>query len=231
MFDSEGWTPSDLEEERESVDEAFFRVGHAETINIETMEKGECNIVMWEAGRNALVLELKDDIHVPLIGYTWIRTGIAYPEDPGTNVRVSALGQLVAETMCEVIGYEVSSEREILVAIQNRNSFPITFGGKGGPIMRMEFNKGVCLRPRIRGCLVPENVKEVRHRRAHRESKKAIWAREARARERDRNRGDHGRGGIEMRIGEESESGMYRIGRTSAENADEYWKGKPRYRV
>ena len=169
------------------------RAGHAETINLETMEKGECNIVMWEAERNALVLELKDDIHVPLIGYTWVRTGgIAYPEDPGTSLRVSALGQLVAETMCDVIGYEVSSEREILVAIQNRNSFPITFGGRGGPIMRMEFHKGVCLRPRVRGCLVPENVKEVRHRRAHRESKKAIWAREARARERDRNRRDHG---------------------------------------
>ncbi|CAE6950280.1 RE2 [Symbiodinium natans] len=109
VFDSEGWTLSDLEEEREPVDEAFFRAGHAETINLETMEKGECNIVMWEAERNALVLELKDDIHVPLIGYTWVRTGIAYPEDPGTSVRVSALGQLVAETMCDVIGYEVPS--------------------------------------------------------------------------------------------------------------------------
>ena len=162
VFDSEGWTLSDLEEEREPVDEAFFRAGHAETINLETMEKGECNIVMWEAERNALVLELKDDIHVPLIGYTWVRTGIAYPEDPGTSVRVSALGQLVAETMCDVIGYEVSPEREILVAIQNRNSFPITFGGRGGPIMRMEFAKGVCLRPRMRGCMMPENVKEVR---------------------------------------------------------------------
>ncbi|CAE7457726.1 RE2 [Symbiodinium natans] len=192
VFDSEGWTLSDLEEEREPVDEAFFRAGHAETINLETMEKGECNIVMWEAERNALVLELKDDIHVPLIGYTWVRTGIAYPEDPGTSVRVSALGQLVAETMCDVIGYEVSPEREILVAIQNRNSFPITFGGGGGPIMRMEFAKGVCLRPRMRGCMMPENVKEVRHRRAHRESKKAIWAREARARERDRGSVDHG---------------------------------------
>ncbi|CAE6922243.1 RE2 [Symbiodinium natans] len=192
VFDSEGWTLSDLEEEREPVDEAFFRAGHAETINLETMEKGECNIVMWEAERNALVLELKDDIHVPLIGYTWVRTGIAYPEDPGTSVRVSALGQLVAETMCDVIGYEVSPEREILVAIQNRNSFPITFGGGGGPIMRMEFAKGVCLRPRMRGCMMPENVKEVRHRRAHRESKKAIWAREARARERDRDSVDHG---------------------------------------
>ena len=192
VFDSEGWTLSDLEEEREPVDEAFFRARHAETINLETMEKGECDIVMWEAERNALVLELKDDIHVPLIGYTWVRTGIAYPEDPGTSVRVSALGQLVAETMCDVIGYEVSPEREILVAIQNRNSFPITFGGRGGPIMRMEFAKGVCLRPRMRGCMMPENVKEVRHRRAHRESKKAIWAREARARERDRDSMDHG---------------------------------------
>ncbi|CAE7489013.1 RE2, partial [Symbiodinium natans] len=207
VFDSEGWTLSDLEEEREPVDEAFFRAGHAETINLETMEKGECDIVMWEAERNALVLELKDDIHVPLIGYTWVRTGIAYPEDPGTSVRVSALGQLVAETMCDVIGYEVSPEREILVAIQNRNSFPITFGGRGGPIMRMEFAKGVCLRPRMRGCMMPENVKEVRHRRAHRESKKAIWAREARARERDRDSAGHG-----LRAGRNRDEDRRRIG-------------------